>query len=94
MSILAIDQKTLLLTHSPPYGFFDTARGGHVGSRAIRKIIKEKRPFVNFCGHVHEHAGIEKLGNTYIVKIPAANSWGYAVANIIDKKLFVEFSKL
>lgn len=89
-----IDGNTLLLTHAPPYGRFDLARGEHVGSNAIRKIIEEKQPFANFCGHVHEHEGVDKIGNTHIVKIPAANSGRYAIATINNRELSVEFLKM
>lgn len=94
VSELQIDNKTLLLTHTPPKGLFDDVNGNHVGSSAIRKIIEEKKPFANFCGHVHEYAGVDKINNTIIVKIPAANNWRYAVANTKDKKLSVEFFQM
>lgn len=94
MTMLDVDEKTLLLTHAPPYGIFDVIRGGHIGSKAIMHFIEAKKPFANFCGHVHEHEGVSKIGKTTVVKIPAANAGHYAVATISDKKLSIEFCKM
>ncbi|VVB66442.1 Calcineurin-like phosphoesterase [Candidatus Gugararchaeum adminiculabundum] len=68
---LNITPKTILMTHAPPYGYFDEVRENlHVGSKAILKIIEEKMPILNVCAHIHETEGIEKLGHTTIVKLP------------------------
>jgi len=49
-------KKTIYVTHAPP---FDTRldviySGSHVGSRAIRKFITEKQPYLTLHGHIHE----------------------------------------
>lgn len=68
-----VDEYTLLFTHAPPYGFFDTAPGGmHVGSVAIRKIIDRHKPLLNVCGHMHDLSGNMLHNETMIVKVPAA----------------------
>lgn len=74
LSKVRIDEKTVLVTHSPPYdsGFDRTRIGMKAGSKAIRKIIEEKRPFMNICGHIHESEGIGMLNGTKIVKLPPA----------------------
>ena len=64
-------RKIIQVTHNPP---FDTIadiipNGMHVGSKAIRKLIEEKKPKVALCGHIHEAEGTEMLGETKIVKI-------------------------
>lgn len=94
MEKLAIDNNTILITHSPPYGIFDSVKGEHVGSTAIRRIIEEKKPFANLCAHIHEHFGVKMLGETHIVKIPAANMMKCAVVEIKNKKLRVQFISL
>jgi Icc-related predicted phosphoesterase len=60
--------------HSPPFNTsLDlTARGEHVGSRAIRDFILDKQPLVTLHGHIHESAKAsgsitEKLGSTLAV---------------------------
>ncbi len=69
-----VDEFSILLTHAPPFGFFDTAPGGlHVGSVAIRKIIDRRKPLLNVCGHMHELSGSMLHNETMIVKVPAAS---------------------
>ena len=85
---LNIGSDTILITHSPPYGVFDNVgRGIHAGSKAIRRIIEEKQPLANICGHIHEYEGIEKLGNTEIVKLPPAPTFVWAEYDLEKIKL-------
>lgn len=77
LSKLKIDEKTILLVHAPPYGLLDEIKGNHVGSQAIRKIIEERQPYMVFCGHLHEVIGVDRLGKTLIVNVPAAENWKY-----------------
>lgn len=67
-----VDKFTILMTHAPPYGLFDSVAGMSVGSKAIRKIIEEKKPLMNICAHIHEHWGQEVFGQTLVVKLPPA----------------------
>lgn len=58
------DQKTVLVSHTPPYGIFDyTLSGKNVGSKSIRKASKSN--FVTLCifGHAHFSGGNEKIIN-------------------------------
>ncbi len=73
MKGLPIDGNTIFITHAPPYGIMDEARGGHAGSRAVLRIIEEKRPLVNVCGHIHENEGVRMHGKTTVLKVGAAN---------------------
>ncbi len=49
-------QSTIYCFHCPPYGTpLDlTYSAGHVGSRAIREFVEQKRPLLALSGHVHE----------------------------------------
>jgi len=89
MAKLPIDNRTFLLNHTPPYGFFDQinekSKEIHVGSKAIRKIIEERQPLAAFSGHIHKEYGIRRLGNTNIIKIPALTFGKYGVINIQNK---------
>lgn len=68
-----MDRFSILLSHPPPYGFFDTVAGGmHAGSRAVRAAIEEKKPLLCICAHLHEHEGQVVAGDTLIVKLGAA----------------------
>ncbi len=63
------NEKTIMATHAPPYGVLDEEKGLHIGSKAIKKIIEERQPLINFCGHVHGREGVEKMGRTLVVKV-------------------------
>ncbi|MCL2116687.1 MAG: metallophosphoesterase [Methanobrevibacter sp.] len=64
-----VEKLNILLTHAPPYNSEADIieSGAHVGSEAVRKIIDEYQPAINFCGHVHESVTFSKIGNTAIV---------------------------
>ncbi|HIH22831.1 TPA: hypothetical protein HA238_03825 [Candidatus Micrarchaeota archaeon] len=89
MRSLPIDSNTILLLHVPPLGFFDEVNGPrgsqHIGSSSVLQIIEEKKPFVVFCGHVHENEGVAMIDNTYVIKVPAAKLGKYGIAEIDDK---------
>jgi Icc-related predicted phosphoesterase len=61
-------RRTILVTHSPPYGIGRRDElgpfglpgeycGKHVGSVAYRNFILNQRPLIHDCGHVHEGVG-------------------------------------
>ena len=91
MSKLNIDENTLLMMHCPPKGYFDDALGFHTGSESILRIITEKKPFAAFFGHIHDHKGTAKLGNTHLVKIPSAKNMQGCIVTIDKRKLKAEF---
>lgn len=89
---LAIDENTILLLHTPPKGIFDkTHRGEHIGSDALLKLVKNKKPFACVFGHVHETVGFYKNQDTYFVKVPPAKNHKCVMLKTNNKKLFVEF---
>ncbi len=63
-------QPLIMITHGPPSNtkldklpFF-----GHVGNKSINKAIKELKPKILFCGHLHETFGVkDKIENTLII---------------------------
>ena len=60
---------SVMVTHEPP---FDTCADlaftdEHVGSSAIRSFIEQRQPLACFCGHIHEGAGLDRIGDTIIV---------------------------
>lgn len=73
LSEMRVNQKTILVTHSPPYdsGVDRTSKGVSAGSKAIRRIIEERKPFMDICGHIHE-AGEAVIGDTRVIKVPPA----------------------
>lgn len=94
MNKLKIDQRTMLLVHAPPYGILDEIKGMHIGSKAIRKIIEERQPFLVFCGHLHEVIGVERFGNTLIVSVPPGENWKYSSIKIEENSVCVQFEDI
>ncbi len=76
---------TLLVSHQPPY---DTAldvirTGQHVGSRAVRAWIEKHQPLACLCGHIHEAAGVDRLGQTVLINPgPLATTASYAYLDV------------
>jgi Icc-related predicted phosphoesterase len=66
-------EKFVLVSHAPPRDTASdtTSRGNHVGSRALREFVLQKKPVALVCGHVHEQHLTEKLGDTVIAKAGA-----------------------
>ncbi|MBN2323898.1 MAG: metallophosphoesterase family protein [Spirochaetes bacterium] len=58
----------LFVSHEPPLDTVcDLARGNiHVGSGSVRRFLLETSPAVNLCGHIHEAAGIDRVGTTIV----------------------------
>ncbi len=95
MSKLPIDSNTMLLLHAPPKGYFDAVGNGiSAGSDSILRIIETKKPFAAFFGHIHEHAGMDRLGDTFLVKVPGAASMRAVDATIGNKRLSVSIITL
>lgn len=92
---MRMNSKTILVTHSPPYdsGVDKTTSGASAGSKAIRRIIEEKRPFMDICGHIHEAEGEAMIGSTRIVKVPPAMK-GKAVEVLLEQDVRIEVIKL
>jgi Icc-related predicted phosphoesterase len=80
-----VDSFTILVSHPPPYMVFDSVGAMHVGSKAVRKIIEEKKPLLCICGHIHEHEGQEILGDTLVVKVGTAQKFRAAEIDIGDE---------
>lgn len=94
LSRAGVDDFSIVLSHPPPYGLFDeVGHGVHVGSKAVRKMVEEKRPILLICGHVHEHEGREILGETLVVKLGPAERLRAAEIEI-DDSISVNFINL
>ncbi len=62
--------KVVLVTHGPPYGTKCDylPHVGFVGCRSFNKMIKEFKPLVHICGHIHENASCkDKIGSTLVI---------------------------
>ena len=86
----------ILISHNPPYNTVcDRTHGGiHVGSTAVRDFIEEHQPSLCVCGHIHESAGVQKLGRT-IVANPGPFSLGcYALLTLDEAGIRVTLRRL
>jgi len=74
----------ILVTHQPPYGTTAdlTIQLLHVGCRSIRNFIEKHQPLLCLCGHIHEAAGTDQLGSTYIVNPGAFKNGHYATIQV------------
>ena len=79
--------SAVLVTHAPPQGVVDrSARGIHLGSFAIRDTIRQKRPVLAVCGHIHDCAGqIDHMRDTPVVNAgPRGIVWDLTSASTIE----------
>lgn len=71
----------IAIMHNPPK---DTecdkiASGVHVGSPALRTFIEKTKPLAVITGHIHEAAGIDKIGETTVINPGSLAEGKYAV---------------
>jgi len=63
-----LTEGAVLVVHAPPYGIRDRVFGKfHAGSRAVRRLMDHDSPGLILCGHIHEQAGVEAVGETVVV---------------------------
>ena len=63
-----LDEKTVLITHVPPYKLQDKVYiGHHIGSRELKELVEKYRPRLVLCGHVHEDPGMTTFQESVIV---------------------------
>lgn len=63
-----IDSQTVFVVHTPPRGCLDEVAGRfHSGSKMVRDLVDKTQPRLLICGHIHEAAGIDKIGETTVV---------------------------
>lgn len=85
----------ILLCHQPPQGTkVDRVLGGlHVGSRAVRRFIEQRKPLACFCGHIHESAGLDMIGTTTVANPGPLPGGGFIRAEWDGINLRVELAK-
>jgi hypothetical protein len=74
----------VLVVHNPPKntGLDKITTGEHVGSETIRKFILNRGPALVITAHIHEAAGIEKLGTSALFNPGPAFQGKYGIAEI------------
>jgi len=81
-----LDEKSVLISHEPPYGAQDKVFiGMHGGNKDLREIVDKYKPRLVLCGHIHEDPGITKIGNTTVVNCSMGKRGEGAIIDINEK---------
>lgn len=74
----------VLIMHNPPKDTkMDVIPGGiHVGSQKLREFIESVQPVLVVTGHIHESAGIDKIGDSTVINPGALMEGKYALAEL------------
>lgn len=77
-------KSLVLIMHNPPKDTdCDMIPGGiHVGSQKLRDYIEKYEPLLVVTGHIHESAGISKVGGTTVVNPGALMEGKYALVTV------------
>jgi Icc-related predicted phosphoesterase len=63
-----VHNRSILVAHPPPRGTLDRVMGRfHAGSLRMARLVCKTAPAVMICGHIHESAGIDRIGATLVV---------------------------
>jgi 3',5'-cyclic AMP phosphodiesterase CpdA len=65
----------ILITHGPAYGYVDKVIGrtDNLGCELLRDRIKEIKPKIHVCGHIHSGYGYVFDGNTHYINASVLN---------------------
>lgn len=70
----------ILITHGPVRKVLDmTCTGQHVGCDDLLARIREVKPRLHVCGHIHEAGGVERHGETLSVNASTMSGVGRGV---------------
>ena len=73
----------IIISHQPPYGAGDTVmKVMHVGSKKLTEYLRMKNPILCLSGHIHEAAGIFRIGQTTVVNPGSWREGHYATAEL------------
>ncbi len=86
----------ILVSHQPPHR---TAcdrlfSGDHVGSLSVRRFIEQNKPLICFTGHIHESAGMDRIGETHVINPGILRNGRYAYAEITDGVKAIEIRSI
>lgn len=81
-----VNSRSIVVAHPPPWGVQDRVAGRwHAGSRGLRRLVERASPAVLICGHIHEAAGIGRLGRTLVVNCALGKRGQGAIINYDGK---------
>ena len=83
------ENTNLLITHGPVYGHLDQViNEEHVGCKDLLERVKEIKPKVHVCGHVHESYGNIKRGGIQFINCSVLNE----LYELVHKPIVFEIS--
>ncbi|SHH21552.1 metallophosphoesterase family protein [Thermosipho atlanticus] len=65
-----VEKPFVFITHAPPHGILDSARGRNFGSVSLKNFVFWKKPILHCFGHIHESFG--DIQNEHTVFVNAA----------------------
>ncbi|MHA1400425.1 MAG: metallophosphoesterase family protein [Candidatus Heimdallarchaeaceae archaeon] len=80
--------KVILLSHKPPYHTNAdlVSFNRYAGSKEIRQILETYPNIIlHACGHIHDSAGVDELGQCVIVNPGPVNTGHYAIVTIDEE---------
>lgn len=88
--------KFVLVVHNPPKDtkLDKVLSGEHVGSKAVREFILEKKPLLCIAAHIHEGAGEDKLGDTVLFYPGPVISGKYGIVEIESGRVSTEIKNV
>ncbi len=88
--------NVVLISHAPPYKTKcdKVVTGLHVGSKAVRSFIEQKKPILCICGHIHESRAVDRIGSTIIVNPGPAMRGFYAVIEVSRGSVEAELKRI
>lgn len=90
---LKLNKLIIFMTHNSPYNTkldiigHGSQKGQHYGSYQERLIIKNYKPHLVLCGHIHECFGKDKLGKSLIVNTGSIQDKHYATLEMVEGKI-------
>lgn len=71
----------VLITHTPPFGILDFDDNINFGSEELLDIVNTIKPQLHLFGHIHQHHGITKVGETTFSNAAIMNQDYTAITN-------------
>lgn len=85
-----IDNKTILVTHVPPFNTLDKIFIGiHGGSKELRELVDKFKPRLVLSGHIHENPGYKKINDTIFINC-SIGKYGEGALITINKEISIK----
>jgi len=78
-----VEGPRIMVLHTPPIGeVVDRDGGAHKGCDVVNEVIHTYRPELAVCGHAHDAAGQELIGDCHVVNPGSLRGGRYAVVDL------------